>query len=85
MPRMTNKKEPTWITAVEGAAILAAKGGPTNDKYIRRLAARGDIESWKITTRQSLYSKEDIEGYALKRRTRKTESTTRPHARGVRQ
>lgn len=69
MARLTNKKEPTWITAKEGAAILTAKcGRPMNDRYIRRLAARGDIDSKEITIRQSLYSKEDIEGYTVKER-----------------
>jgi hypothetical protein len=63
------KKEPTWITSKEAAAILEKKGNrPINDRYIRRLAARGVIDSKKITDRLNLYSKEDIEAHVLSER-----------------
>jgi len=63
------KKETTWITSREAARILTKKSGrPVNDRYIRRLAVSGKIDSQEITPRQKLYSKEDIEGYTLSER-----------------
>jgi hypothetical protein len=83
MVRMTNKKEPTWITAKTGAAILTEKSGrPMNDRYIRRLAERGDIESKEITTRQNLYSREDIEVYKVRQR-KKASDDTQPRVKAV--
>ena len=63
------KKEPTWITGKDAAAILQKKSNrPINDRYIRRLAASGKIDFRKITDRLNLYSKEDIEAHVLSER-----------------
>lgn len=61
---MARKQEPTWITAKEAAEHLTKKfNRPVNDRYIRRMAASGKIDSKYITDRQSLYSKEDVEAH----------------------
>ncbi|MFL5625053.1 MAG: hypothetical protein ACJ788_05595 [Ktedonobacteraceae bacterium] len=70
---MARKKEPTWITGRQAAAILTEKSGRTiNDRYIRRLAESEKIDSKEITNRLKLYSKEDVEAHILSERAGKT-------------
>lgn len=66
MPRRKQKPQPTWISAKEAAKILSDRFGDgrvVNDRYIRREAARGKIETMFINSTQSLYSKEDVEAF----------------------
>ncbi len=69
---MAHTKEPTWITGKQAAAILTEKSGRTiGDRYVRRLAERGAIDSQEITNRMKLYSKEDIENHTVRERNKR--------------
>lgn len=61
---MARKKEPTWITGKVAAKLLTEKVGDQerriNERYIRRMAAIGKVDSKPITPRLTLYSKEDV-------------------------
>lgn len=66
---MARKKETTWITGREAAGMLSKKSGRTiNDRYIRRMAEAGKIDSKEITNRLKLYSKDDVEAHELSER-----------------
>jgi hypothetical protein len=59
---MARKTEKTWITSKQAAAILSENNGhKISDRYVRRLAEAGKIETQELTERMKLYSKEDVE------------------------
>jgi hypothetical protein len=69
------RKEDTldnWITAKEAAAILTQRSGHTvTDAYVRRLGNPNGlalIAVKQIDNRTKLYSRKDIEAYAVKPR-----------------
>jgi hypothetical protein len=72
---MPRKKEVTWITAKAAAKLLNDKyHRAISDRYIRRLAEQGKIDSQEITTHQKLYSKEDVEALTPSERAGKPRS-----------
>lgn len=57
-----------WVTADQAAALLAAKKGQSISKdYPRQLASRGKIRARRLTTKLSLYSRDDINGFVFNR------------------
>ena len=71
---MTRKEDTidNWITVKEAAAILTERSGhKVTEAYVRRLGnpnALGKITTKKIDERTKLYSRKDVEAYAVKPR-----------------
>jgi hypothetical protein len=70
-----------WYSPTEAAQRLSANSGKTIDtSYVRTLARYGKVRFYRISSRSSLYYKDDIDKYVVEERGEKSARAQRQRA-----